>query len=1216
MPEFTTAQKIAIETRNKTLLLSAAAGSGKTTTLTQRIISSITDENADISKMLIVTFTKASANDLKTKITAAINTALANDPSNKHLSGQLIKLGSAKISTIDAFYLNAVRQNFASLGLSSSFRIADETETVLIADEVARSVVSYFFDNDSDFPALCECFENIRDTDDGMIGQVLIDIYTKKCRTVPEGVEYIKMCADSATAGASGDFFETSFGAIVHDYCLSVFKAFLSEYDKIIDVYMAKDEKLFAGYGNSFGDDRAFCLKLVNALEKKNSDGSYTSIAKIINNHNFPDIGTLSGKFASETSEYCKKFRNDFKDNVNHLKKEYFCFSPDDFKLFFNQTSKLLNTLYRVLMEFEKQYLEQKSQRNILELADIKRYAYKLFVTPEKTPTEFAKLTAQQYSDIYIDEYQDVDPVQDLIFSSICTPTNRFMVGDIKQSIYRFRDAKPQLFADYRANFPAHGTPDAENSSCETIFMSENFRCTEKIINFTNLVCSDIFRACKSSIGYTDADDLVYPDAKRKDPANNTPSANVTVSFFAKPKQKMPQVNVAGEPIPSPTQAEAKYVAQTINDLITNGKRLNGEKIKPSDIAVIYKANSAAAVITEALAEYGIQTTNSDASQYFKNPDVVMTLSILNAVDNPQRDVHLAGALRSPIFGFTLEELMLVNDHGDKTYSLYDKLCECSKNDTLLGNKCRDVRNTLEEWRCVSASMPIDKFLRRIFSSDRFVASGLVTDKNDLGEGGNLKVLYEYARTFESGSFKGLYNFIEFINTLIENGTTLKVKKQDTSDRCVRLSTIHSSKGLEYPICFVIGAAVSFPCIKESGNYAFEYGVGMAMSIPDKTGFARYKSPLKKVIDLYSQLRGIEEEMRVLYVALTRAKEQLFITGAYAKSLTATAIASAKYNANFWCDHTIMHATNFFDWILPIFFKEIEIPYAELHMYATDALPQKSFIETCSVSAEDKGYNKELYEFMKKSFSFEYPYKDMRRIPSKISVSKLSPDILDESDTSVALFDSEKKNHVPEFFTGESNRASASERGTATHNFLQYCDFDYLSKNGVEKTLDKLIENGFIPSSYAEMVYTDELNALVNTEFFAQILSAKKIIREQRFNILLPCELFTQDNELKKTVTGETIAVQGVIDLVLVDNDNNIFLFDYKTDRLSTYELDHYESALKKINDRHGLQLSYYAEAIKHLFGKEPKKVAVYSTHAAKLFDIDLKPLNLSADIL
>ena len=1212
MANWTTAQRTAIETRNKTLLLSAAAGSGKTTTLTERIIRSITEEGADISKMLIVTFTRASASDLKTKITSAINDALAKDPSNAHLSNQLIKLVSAKISTIDSFYLNSVKQNFASLGLSSSFRIADETETVLIAKEVVKEVVNYFYDNDDDFPTLCECFENIKDTDDEQIGQFLISLYERKLRTIPEGVDYLRTCADEMTKYSSRDFFDTVYGKIVVDYSISVFDAFFKEYERLIDEKLPEDEKLFKAYGNSLTQDRAFCLKILNALEKKTYPNDYSSISRALNEYAFGSIGTLKKEFATDLSAYCQAFRKDFKSAVEKLTKEFFCYSPNDFSRFFEDTAFILNIFHRVLSEFERRYLEEKARRNILELADIKRYAFRLFVNDDKTPTEYAKTVSEQYSDIYIDEYQDVDPVQDLIFSSICTPTNRFMVGDIKQSIYRFRDAKPQLFADYRAKFPTHGTDEAITSDCETIYMSENFRCTEKIIDFTNLICGDIFRACKDSIGYTSADDLVFPEVKK-----DTPSGpDITVAIFAKPKQSMPREDDVGFPIPSPDEAEAEYVAQNIHRLICSGKRLDGERIKPCDIAVIYKAHSAAFAITNALAKYGIQTTNSDASQYFQNPDVVMTLCILNAIDNPQRDVHLAGALRSPIFGFTLNDLMLVNDRADRTLSLYDKLCLCAAEDTVLGNKCRDFKDTLEEWRCISVSMPIDKFLRRIFSSERFVASGLVSDRNDMGEGGNLQTLYEYARTFEAGSFKGLYNFIEFINTLVENGKTLKVKNDDASDNCVRLSTIHSSKGLEFPICFVVGCAGDFVCLKNAQSYSFEYGVGMAMSIPDKTGFARYTSPIKKVIDLHSKIKGVEEEMRVLYVALTRAKEQLFVTGYYTKSLLSTAINSASYKAQFRCDHTLLSATSFMDWILPVFFSGKNISYAHLNAYATDDLPKYECGAVGALCEQESKYNQGLYDKLKESFSFKYPYSALKKIPAKLSVSKLSPDVLDESESSVAIFDTEKKPSVPDFFLEKPQRASSSEKGTATHHFLQFCDFKYALEHGIDETADMLIAKGFIPNSYTEMIYKDELQKMLSGDFIKRIVACKKVIREQRFNIFLPSILFTTDGDLREQIKGEKIAVQGVIDLILVNDDGSVELYDYKTDRLSSAELNDCSLANKKMNDLHGLQLSYYAEAVKRLFGKPPSRIAIYSTHAARLFDIEPRSLTIPSDKL
>ena len=1211
MAKFTPAQQVAINTRNKTLLLSAAAGSGKTTTLTERIIRSITEEGADISKMLIVTFTRASASDLKTKITAAINKALASDPTNTHLSSQLIKLVSAKISTIDAFYLSSVKQNFASLGLSSSFRIADETETVLLAKDTARSVVGYFFDNDAEFPILCECFENIKDTDDDTIGQLLIDLYERKLRTIPEGVEYIRMCAEEMQNGADGDFFESRYGKIVKKHVLSAFRAYYNEYERLLDKVMPLDEKLYRGYSTSFADDRAFCLKVVNALEGKTGDGTYACVCDVLNSYSFAAIGKYSGENA-ELKEYCQSFRKDFKSTVEKLKKEYFCYSPKDFERYFSETARLLSVLYRVLAEFERRYLEEKNKRNILELADVKRYAYRLFVTDDKKPTEYAKTVAEQFSDIYIDEYQDVDPVQDLIFSCISTPTNRFMVGDIKQSIYRFRDAKPQLFADYRAKFPAHGTPEAQTSDCETIFMSDNFRCTQKIIDFTNLVCGDIFRACGDSIGYTSEDDLVYPEVKKDDPDG----PDISVALFGKTQKTMPELDIYGDPVLPPDEAEAQYVAGTIYKLLTEGKRVNGEPFKPSDIAVIYKAHSASFAITEALSKYGIQTTNADQSQYFQNPDVVMTLCILNAVDNPQRDVHLAGAMRSPIFGFTVEDLMLINTRGDKSFSLYDKVCELAEEDTTLGKKCRDFKDVLEEWRCISLSMPIDKFLRRIFASDKFVASGLVSERNDLGEGGNLQTLYEYARTFEAGSFKGLYNFIEFINTLIENGKTLKVKNDDASDRCVRLTTIHSSKGLEFPVCFVIGCSSDFACLKSPPNYSFEYGVGMAMSLPDRTGFARYSSPLKKVIDLYSKTKGIEEEMRVLYVALTRAKEQLFVSGYCSRSLLGTALADARYNAQFKCDYNIFCASSFMDWILPVFYGVTKPAYAHFNSYSTDNTPRFSLFSSTKPKQDDKEYNKELYERLIESFSFEYPYSSLGRLPAKLSVSRLSPDVLDDNDKAVNLFEEKSMPPIPSFFLESEKRATAAQKGTATHHFLQFCDFSFAKENGIDKTVDMLIAKGFIPSSYADILYRDELCKLMDCGFVDRILSANKVIREQRFNILLPSEFFTRDDALKEKIRSESIAVQGVIDLILIDGDGNIELYDYKTDRLTRDELNDTGLATLKMNELHGLQLSYYAEAVKRLFGKAPSRVAVYSTHSARLYDIEPRGLSIPADSL
>ncbi len=1224
--ELTSAQKAAVETQNKTLLLSAAAGSGKTSTLTKRIIRSITDGGHDISKMLIVTFTRASAGDLKAKIYEALSDALAASPDSRRLTEQLIALGNAKISTIDAFYLDSVKQNFASLGLSSAFRIADGAEASLIAQGIMTDVINVFYDTDADFPALCECFENMRDAE-GVAEEIFLWLYGE-CMHVPEGVEYLKICAERADAEKSESFIDTSYGEVIRKYACSMFEGYLEAYEDALAA-IADDERVHRAYYEPMNEDRILCVKALNMLNKRVENCTYADIAELFSEFSFMRMGSVQAKFATDGSKYAKALRGSFKEKFIKLRNEFFCYSDGDFEQFFALTAKNLDILYRVLSEFEKRFSEEKRSRNILELTDIKRYALRLFANPDGTPTETAKALSEQLTDIYVDEYQDVDPVQDLIFRCISTPHNRFMVGDIKQSIYGFRGALPKLFADYRLAFPAHGTPAAENSGCETIYMSENFRCSKPVIDFTNLVCAPAFLACRESIGYTRDDDLVF--AKPTD-GNAVPSPKVSVSLFAKrSKKELEEDGIDPDLLPSPAQAEAYFVAQKIAELLKNGKKQNGEPIRPKDIAVLFRNKAAALPVADELSALGIPTGSTEATEYFQNPDVMMTLCILNAIDNPQRDIYLAGAMHSPIFGFTLDDLLRIRQFGDGTSSLYDRLCICASEEGELPSRCRGFAETLSKWRSISLSLPIDKLLHYIFSTDEFVASGLVGGRNALGEGGNLQRLYEYARSFEAGSFKGLYSFIEFINNLIENGQTLEARTDSSDADAVTLTTIHKSKGLEFPICFVCGCAAEFKSGSAADDIAFEYGLGVAMTLSDGTGFAKYASPLKKVLALNSRLHGTEEEIRVLYVALTRAREQLFVTASYPRSLLSGVTEEALFRTKFSCDFSVLDASCFTDFILPAVLNGGN-DCAELRLYTTDGAAEfDSGDDGCDcdfiggLCEEDGGTDaengdgetdKELYEKLKNSFAFSYPYSSARKIPAKISVSKLSPDALDDGDVSVSLFDTEKSPSVPAFFLGTQKKATAAEKGTATHLFLQFCDFSVLMKDGVKKAAELLVEKRFIPAELAEIIYTDELEKMRGGEFLQKIANAEKIIREQRFNLLLPAREFTADPILKKSVENEKIAVQGVIDLLLINKNGGIELYDYKTDRLTRAELENAEAARKKLNASHSLQLSYYARAVEALFGKAPDRTAVYSTHAGRLFDVDLSALKIpDADI-
>lgn len=1200
--DWTNAQLSAITSQNKTLLVSAAAGSGKTATLTERIIRKLTDAHspADISKMLIVTFTRASAADLKAKISASLREQLALEPENEHLASQLVKLNSAHISTIDSFYLDAVRKNFAKLSLSSHFRIADESETDLLAKNVMDEVILDFYDTREDFPVLCECFEKIRDTGEVM-REVLLDLYDK-CMHVTEGVRYVSDCAANARQDATRDFLDTCYGGILKKYMLSSLEDIFSYYEVALDICYG-NERLSRLYAPALESDRMLCLSLVTALKGEQEGGSYSEIATLLSSHSFAKLGSLRSEYVTDDSLFCKELRAAFKGLIKQLCDEYFCYSDKDFHHFLDKTAQNLELISEVLSDFDQRFLAEKKRRNILELTDVKRYALDLFVAPDGKPTKTAIEYSTVFKEIYIDEYQDVDPVQDAIFSSIASPTGRFMVGDIKQSIYGFRGAEPSLFARYRSSF---APITDENATASTIFMSENFRCSKPIIDFTNLVCSPLFAACGDSIGYTPEDDLVY--GLKKDPSIYE---RVKVAYFANDAKKSEGDELPAVPTLKPAEAEAEYIAENIAALLKDGKKVDGSRILPKDIAVLFRSNKASARVGAALSRRGIKSTAADSLEYFQNPDVLMVLCILNAVDNPQRDVYLAGAMRSPIFNFSLEDILLISKNGCDADSLYDKVCITAEAESELALRCRVFNEQLLALRASSIGMPIDKFLKHLFASDAFVASGLFSEKASTGEGGNLLRLYEYARSFEAGSFKGLYNFIEFINTVIENGATLESVSKDGATDSVTLTTIHKSKGLEFPVCFVSNAGANMsPSHKDPLSFA--YNIGIAMDLADNTGFAHYESPLKKILELHGDLLSREEEMRVLYVALTRARERLFVTGSFSKRTLPNIRAAAKFNSRFVCRYSALSRPSYLDWVLSSLSASEGSAVLEEHTPGdiegfSDTLGSSKMAETVE--------NGELTQLLSERFAFVYPHSALRRIPAKLSVSRLSPDLLDENDVSRDLYEERKETRIPDVFLPSPAGSSSAERGTATHQFLQFCDFSFAKQNGAKKALDLLIEKRFIPAEYAELVYMEELQRLLDSDFCDMILSAKRVIREQRFNMLLPATRFTSDESLKAQICDEKIAVQGVIDLLLISEDGSIGLFDYKTDRLTREELSDASLATKKLYDSHAGQLKYYAEAVRQLFGRSPDRISIYSTHASRLYDLPIEH-DFSDDIL
>ena len=1192
--QWTKAQLKAITEHDKTLLISAAAGSGKTATLTERIIRSVTDtaNPADISKMLIVTFTRSAAAELKTRIFSALSEALAKDPSNKHLTSQLMKIGSAKISTIDAFYLDVVKSNFSTLGFSANFRIIDEAEYDTLSKRIMCECIDELYATNPDFPAFIECFGTVRTVKN--VHEVFLALHSD-LSYLPQGVEYVKECAVSTEEGSLIDFFATSYGEIQRKNASDVFEHYYLVLKAAME-YMQTDEDMAKAYGNSFTHDFDYCDRLRSAvLDEK--DG-YAKVKALLESYAPIRAGRLTADKATESAVTYKQMRDKFTKKLSELREKSFSKSLETIRRAMRDTAKNLYILYELLSSFDARITEEKNRLSLFTFVDISRAAMKLFVAEDGTPTELARKYSELYTDIYIDEYQDVDMVQDLIFRSISRPTNRFMVGDIKQSIYSFRGAEPKLFSEYRRRFPSIDSLEAESSDTASIFMSDNFRCDANVIKFTNEVCSVIFSACAETIGYTAKDDLGF---SKMPPYEEYQSPKVNVRIVT------PSENDEGaeDTELSSHEREAEYIAAEIERLISSEKKADGTPIVPGDIAVLFRSKKISPIITAALEKRGILASESDSDRYFEDPDVLMMLCILNCVDNPERDIYLTGALRSPIFKFDMDELIRIRHFTDIGSSLFGALKDyAAEGDEPLASKCRDFISLLEGWQKDAAALSVDRFIRMLYESDRFIASGLVSQTDSKGEGGNLLMLYEYARKFESGSFKGLYQFIEYINSVIENGGKLKSDLKSVSADRVSLMTIHKSKGLEFPVCFVVNAASPVTSKDSKESLVFDYPAGIAFKLSEQDGLAYINTPMRESIIANISNKHMEEEMRVLYVALTRARERLYLT-ASTKKLD-TLFKNARVNSTFPDRYNIMrNCSSYLDWVLlATYGKENSCFDLEIVPYDQISSSEKRVLSK-DVDDAPKA-DAALTDRLREEFAFKYKYSSLSRVPSKISVSRLYPDVLDENDTSATLYDETvQKAEVPAFFTdGAPARANAAERGTATHLFLQFCDFKNAYEHGVEEELSRLLEKKFLPVGTSELIYESELEAFMKSELIGLILSAKSIIREQRFNVELSAKGFTSDEELLDLMQDEKLAVQGVIDLIIIDESGNLSLFDYKTDRLTKAELSDPALAEARMNETHGLQLSYYAKAVEHLFGRKCARVSVYSTHAARLFEI------------
>lgn len=1204
---FSQEQLSAINTRDKTLLVSAAAGSGKTATLTERILRSILDDKnpVSISDMLIVTFTNASAADLREKIARTIKAAVNENPENNRLERELFLLPSARICTIDSFCNEVLRSNADTVGISSGYRLCESAEAAILSSSILNALISAAYEGElcelisrEEFEELCDCLTSSKQTD--KLAEVFLSLYDKsKCALA--GVAIFEILANKYLQNDSFKVEEVFFGKYILERLSETCRHFLNQISKLKEEIICCADGAAERYITVIDSDTSLLYELCNTK-------GYDEAKAMLEGLSFEKFPTKNSK-SPLIHDTLRAAREKMKEALSKERARFFIYTKEEWAELYKNLYRVLGNLAKFLKKFDTVYTEEKKRRAMLEYSDIERYAY-LCLCNNGEITDVARAYRDRFTSIYIDEYQDVNSLQDAIFRAISKPNNRFMVGDIKQSIYGFRSAKPEIFAKMKSEFLP--LENAEDSPTASIFMSNNYRCDEPVINFVNEIFDRAFGVLGESIGYVKKDRLLFSKKYNAEDLPSTDVPSVIVSLSEKPV-----VSVDGDIEKNTEKIDTgpEIIAKKIQKLLEHGKLASGEPIQPKDIAIISRRRDKIADYTAALARLSIPAESDEEKNFFLNAEILLALCLLNAVDNPQRDIYLAGLMCSPLYSFTADELLTYRRYS-RSVSLYTAINDY-RNDHPEDKKLADFLDKLSYYRLLAEGTAIDSLIAKLYRE-----TGLMALASRNGGKENLLLLYNYARKYEGSSFKGLYNFVNYVNNLISMNAAFPQKREQAAANAVKLLTIHSSKGLEFPVVFLAESHRLLSNIDEQDRIAYSEDFGISLCLRAPGGLAIADNPVQHAIRDYMHTKYIEEELRVLYVALTRARERLFVVGSSKAETEEEFREQMQLERDTLSPYSLKKMKSYLDIISAT---AISARYEffsagnteeKSHIFAEDELNFKTEKESLGKDGEfedEKASDPLLSEKLKKRFSFMYPKKYDTALPEKLSVSALYPAVLDGSDgASVTdINHSEEKNQekrdtLPAFMSGSRTDESAL-RGIATHLFLQFCDLDKLSKSSVTEELARLELEGYISKENAARVRQREIEMFKRSPLFAQMKAAKRLYREFRFNSRLPAEKFTLNDEKAKEYADREILVQGVIDCIIEDESGELHLIDYKTDRLSKNELSDKSAAQKTLSEKHGTQLYYYSLATEKIFGKSPKTLEIYSLHLGDTVSIVTK---------
>ncbi len=1175
---WTPEQEDAMSASGSNVLVCAAAGSGKTATLTERIIRRLTDpvSPADISRMVIVTYTNNAAAELKEKIYKAISKRIEQEPENVLLPIQLMKLPSARISTIHSFCLDIIKRNLSRLGLPSTVKTMDEGERAIRSRRIMEQIITDCYERESKdgryhFSELAESLTTVKG--EGTLADLFLELHRQLC-SYPGGAMTLGAAAAEYESVCKNEFFESKYGRVYKHHTETKARAFIERFNKKRkELALEEEVHCYFGVIDSFIDHLNGMIASLG--------GGYASAREYVYGI---ELANFSGKRPlnnTPTCAYTRSLRAELKDWIDGLKRMY-AYTPEQLEWAAEKTKELVRILSDILCRYEDDFREDKREAGFLDFGDFEYYALKLLLcNGEKT--DVAREIEAVTDEIYIDEYQDVNEVQDSIFRAISNGKNLFMVGDVKQSIYTFRGGDPSIIIKRRAAYPSYRGDGDKKDGC-TVFMKNNFRCDNTVVEYVNDIFDVLLGRANGHFEYKSEDKLVYSKDKGVIHENEVYPRFVLCD-------KADDVSDPG------FDPEASFVAEEIVRLIRDEKKKDGKRIEPRDIAILLRYDkSGAPKYKRALEQRGVPVVSPNKQSPFDTPELQLVLCMLNVIDNPHRDIYLAGILMSELYCVSVGELVEIKREVHGAISLYDALCRYTNAHAWEKGRAFIARN--DYYRELAKKTPVDRLIWQVYLDTGLLRCATEQYANAFARKKakkNCMMIYELARKFEAGAFKGLYGFIEYLNGLISLGGVSE-DKDEPSENAVRIMSMHGSKGLEFPVCFVSNTGATLENKDVRRRLLFEPEVGIGMMLRGGDGFTVCETPFRSAVKLIKNELFMEEEMRILYVALTRARERLYVTSkAPPKSSVGKLLENVDYKIETFGDDTVSGVSRFSEGLL---ISERISGTAVIHEHMTlsdlDPVTCLGALETEQTEeAVRTDTERTLYELGER-FSYVYPHRALTRIKAKMSVSKLYPSVLDELEDNDLHARPQLDFSRKPSFASEAKAPSGAEKGTATHLIMQFADFERMEQTGAEAELARLVSEGYIDESSARIAKLEDIERFLESDFYKRIKNADRLWREFRFNLQLDADSFTEDPQLKAELKGEQLLVQGVIDGFFTEGED-VILFDYKTDYLTREELADPEKAAKKLSDRHAQQLTYYKMALERIFSRHIDQVYIYS---------------------